>query len=184
MGLNVIDRNHDGKLEELQDALGWHLEKVEEINFEIASESWKDGDICDIFFTERGTLIFTSMEMYDACKIADRRTLSFVYSEISMAFQVQYYENGILKRSIMEVEGNRMMDEGKKLDIEEKSKNTADIICNKVEFFLGKDFWEIEEEEVATRFKLSQKRTEKVNKTKIAKLPTQRNTKKWWEFWK
>ena len=67
MGFNVsglvMDRNYEDNFTELQNGLGWKLEKESEIDFETASENWKELDICDVYFSEKGTLIFLSPDM-------------------------------------------------------------------------------------------------------------------------
>ena len=133
--------------------LGWNLKKQEEINFETASSNWKDDGICDVYFSENGTLLFISMDMCaQSWGIKNANTLTFALSETAMAFNISYCENGIEKRAIMEVEGNRMQDEGEQLKIEEKSEDASEIIWNQIEVVLGKRFWDIEMDEKAERY--------------------------------
>jgi len=157
MGFNlsglVINKNYKNKLEELQEELGWKLTRKEEINFEQASSNWKENGICDIYFSEQGTLLFISI---DKCAqswgINNANTLTFALSETSMVFNINYCENGIEKRSIIEIEGNRIEDEGEKLKVEEISEAASEIIWNQIEALLGQPFWDIDLEEKAERF--------------------------------
>lgn len=157
MGFNIsglaINKNFKNNFEELHKKLGWKLEKEGEISFEEASSNWKDDGICDVYFGEKGTLIFISMERCaESFSLENAHTLTFALSETSMAFNVSYCENHIVKRSIMEVEGERMNDEGERLAVEEKSEDTSEIIWNQIEVVLGESFWKIESDEKAVRY--------------------------------
>lgn len=64
MGYNisgiVINKNLREEIEELSKILNLNLEFVKEIDFETASENWKDEGIIDLYFGEDGTLIFAN----------------------------------------------------------------------------------------------------------------------------
>jgi hypothetical protein len=202
MGFNIsglaINKNYESEFNNLQKELGWNLEKQAEINFETASSNWKDDGICDAYFSEKGTLLFVSMDMCtDSWPLKNDSTLTFALSETSMAFNINYCENGIEKRSIMEVEEQRMKDTGEKLKVEEKSADTAEIIWNQMEVVIGKSFWSIDPGEKAVRyvFVKNDKITLETAKPEIHKSETvieskhdssgvNTETKKWWQFWK
>ena len=157
MGFNIsglaINKNYASEFEELQKELGWNLEKQSEIDFETASSNWTEDGVCDVYFSEKGTLIFMSMDMCaESWRLKKESTLTFALSETSMAFNINYCENGVEKRSIIEVNGERVKDEGEKLEIEEKSEDTSEIIWNQLEVVIGKRFWDIEPDEKATRY--------------------------------
>lgn len=180
MGFNIsglaINKNYESEFDELQKELNWNLEKQSEIDFETASSNWKEALICDVYFSEKGTLMFMSMDMcaeYWALK--NDNTLTFALSETSMAFNINYYEKGIQKRSILEVNDERIEDIGEKLEIEDKSEDTSEIIWNQLEVVLGKKIWDIEPDEKAVRY-LFGKAKEK-NETIL-------ESKRWWQFWK
>ncbi len=157
MGFNisglVIIRNFKENFEELQNLLGWDLEKGEEIDFETASSNWKEEDYCDVYFSEKGTLLFLEI---DKCttpyKLEEVNTLAFALSETTMAFSLDYCENGKEIRSIMEVDGEKIHDEGEKLKTEDTSEDTSEVIWNQIEVVLGKRFWDIQPEEKAHRY--------------------------------
>ncbi|MCZ8216409.1 MAG: hypothetical protein O9262_09240 [Cyclobacteriaceae bacterium] len=160
MGFNVsglvINQNYENNFEDLQKKLGWNLKKEGEINFETASSNWKGEDICDVYFSEKGTLMFMSLEMCaQPWLLKEANTLTFVLSETSMIFSLNYAVNGVLVRTILEVEGNRMKETGEKLAIEKKSEDTSAIIWNQIEVVLGKSFWSIEPSEKADRYLFS-----------------------------
>ncbi len=202
MGFNLsglaINRNFEKDFDKLQEELGWNLEMQSEINFETASSNWKDDGICDAYFSERGTLLFVSMDRCgESWPLKNYNTLTFVLSEISMAFSFNYCEHGILKRSIMEVEDERLQDEGERLEVEDRSEDTSELIWNQIEVVTGKRFWDIETDEWAVRYLFSKAnpikmgppknemdRTEAVgiSSSEVSASPV--NTKKWWQFWK
>jgi len=157
MGFNVsglaINKNYEKEFENLQKELGWNLVKQSEINFETASSNFKDEGVCDVYFSENGTLMFISMDMcVESWPLKNANTLTFALSETSMAFNINYCENGVEIRSIMEVNDDRMQDEGDKLSVEDNSEDTSEIIWNQIEVVLGKSFWKIEPEEKAIRY--------------------------------
>jgi hypothetical protein len=160
MGFNIsglaINKNYEKEFDKLQKELGWNLEKQSEINFETASANWTEEGICNVYFSENGTLIFMGMDMCtDSFPLKNENTLTFALSETSMAFNINYCENGVEKRTIMEVNDERMTDDGDKLEVEEKSEDTSEIIWNQIEKVIGKRFWDIEPNEKATRYVFS-----------------------------
>lgn len=202
MGFNLsglaINKNYENDFDHLQKELGWNLEKQSEIDFETASSNYKDEGICDVYFCDNGTLLFISIDRCtESWPLKKDNTLTFALSETSMAFNIKYCENSIEKRSILEVNGERMHDQGEKLDIEDKSEDTAEIIWNQIEVVIGKRFWDIEPDEKAIRFVFSKKNdnkteTNKNNLNDIGPIVESENqilnanikAKKWWQFWK
>lgn len=201
MGFNisglVINQNYRNNFEELQSKLGWNLKKQEDIIFETASSNWTEEDACKVYFSEKGTLIFLSMDMcVESWALKDNNTLTFALSETSMAFNMVYCENGVDKRTIMEVEGERMTDEGEILEVEAKSEDISDIIFNQIGEVLGKSFWSIDLSEKAEHYLFvkpkdisfgdkneipAESEPEQISTTDAQKAPAGR---KWWQFWK
>jgi hypothetical protein len=160
MGFNisglVINQNYGENFEELQNKLGWNLKKIEEIDFKTASSNWQEEGICDVYFTEKGTLLFLNVDLCtNSYEIENVNSLTFALSETSMAFNLNYCENGIEVRSIMEVESEMIDNSGEKLEVEEKSNDTSEIIFNQIEVVLGKRFWDIEPYEKVLRYYFS-----------------------------
>lgn len=183
MGFNLsglaINKNYSNEFDSLQKELGWTLQKESEINFETASSNWKDDGICDVYFSENGTLLFLSMDMCtESWPLKNSKSLTFALSETSMAFMILYCENGIEKRTIMEMDGNRVQDKGEKLEVENRSEDTSEIIWNQIEAVLGKRFWDIEPHEKAVRYRFVKT---KINKESYTSTNV---SKRWWEFWK
>jgi hypothetical protein len=157
MGFNisglVINKNYQKNFDELQNTLGWNLRKGEEIDFETATSNWKEENYCDVYFSENGTIIFLNIDYCtEGHPLDNLNTLTFGYSEVSMTFLLDYFKKGIEYRSIMEVDGERIVDEGKKLEVEEKSEEVSEIIWNQIEVVLGKNFHEIDNSEIAHRY--------------------------------
>ena len=199
MGFNLsglaINKNYINEFDNLQKELGWNLEKESEIDFETASSNWKDDGICDAYFSENGTLLFISMDRCtESWPLKYDNSLTFALSETSMAFNINYCENGIEKRSIMEAEGNRMQDEGEKLEVEESSEDTSELIWNQIEVLIGKSFWDIDADEKAVRYRFVNTNAVKSDTNNFEKGTTETEVnsaftatnvlKRWWEFWK
>lgn len=200
MGFNVsglaINRNYENDFESLQKELGWNLERQADIDFETASSNWKDEGICDVYFSANGTLLFISMDRCtESWPLKNDNSLTFALSETSMAFSINYCENGIEKRSIMEVNGERMQDEGDRLAVEDRSEDTAEIIWNQIEVVTGKSFWDIEPGEKAARYVFvkananipaatTEKKTTATSNVAPVSTSGSRAVKKWWQFWK
>jgi hypothetical protein len=202
MGFNIsglaINKNYENDFDSLQKELGWNLKKETEIDFETASSNWKEDGICDVYFSENGTLLFISMEMCtESFPLKNDNSLTFALSETSMAFYINYCENGIEKRLIMEVNDERMQDEGEKLGVENNAEDTSEIIWNQLEVVIGKRFWDIEPDEKATRYLFVHENitntepeiiTNAVVEPKNDRVQNIYNDpiriKKWWEFWK
>lgn len=160
MGFNisgiVINKNYENSFDELEKELGWKLKKQGEIDFETASSNWKEEDICDVYFSEKGTLVFLGIEKTAASlALKNANTLAFILSETSMTFYLNYCENGVKKRSIIETEDERQEDNGEKLEIEKTAEDTSEIIWGQIGTVLGKSYWDIELEEKAMRYVFS-----------------------------
>jgi hypothetical protein len=202
MGFNIsglaINKNYENDFDSLQKELGWNLKKETEIDFETASSNWKEDGICDVYFSENGTLLFISMEMCtESFPLKNDNSLTFALSETSMAFYINYCENGIEKRSIMEVNDERMQDEGEKLEVENNAEDTSEIIWNQLEVVIGKRFWDIEPDEKATRYLFVHENISNTEPEIITNAIVEPKNdivqniynepiriKKWWEFWK
>lgn len=159
MGFNIsgiaTNRNFKNNLTELQKQFGLKLNFIEEITFEKASENWKEEGVCDIYFSEYGTLLFVNMNScIDPWSIENGDTLTFTLSEMSMAFSLNYCEGRKLKRSFMDMNDNKIFETGEKLKVEENTSDASEIIWKQLEGVLGKSFGNIEPEETAYRYKL------------------------------
>lgn len=156
MGMNVagfvINKNYTNHIDELQEKLGFQLEEVSDIDFETASENWKEENVFDLYFTEKGTLIFVEMDV-DPLIIEKQMVLTFANSETSMAFRLDYYVGKNLQRSLMEVEGERVSNDGDEFMHEEDGQEVGEVVFNQMEEMLGESFWSIEPDAKAVRYK-------------------------------
>ena len=156
MGFNiagiVINHNYDNKIEELGKKLNLNLSFKGDISYEEAVANWKDEGVCDIYFTEQGTLMFLPFSrLADTYSIEGQNILYFGYTETMMVFSIEYYENGILRRNVIESEGEIMVENGEPLPEEESTSELSALIFDKIGKVLGKSFWEIDFEEKAYR---------------------------------
>lgn len=152
MGFNiagiVINHNYDNKIEELGKKLNLNLSFKGDISYEEAVANWKDEGVCDIYFTEQGTLMFLPFSrLADTYSIEDQNILYFGYSESMMVFSLEYYENGVLRRNVVESDGEIMVENGEPLPEEESNSELSELIFDKIENILGKSFWAIDFEE-------------------------------------
>jgi hypothetical protein len=162
MGMNlsgiVIEGNLKNQEELLSEILGIGLEFEKEINFETASSNFKEEGILDVYFGEKGTLIFADYEICagEEYGFEKAKILTFSTSETSMAFYLAYSVNNRTLRNIMEFEGEKITDEGEKLDFEE-GQETSELIFDYISYVLGEDFWEIDDSEKVYRFAIVNK---------------------------
>lgn len=157
MGFNisglVINKNYEDSIVNLQEILDYELIFEKEIDFEEASENWKSDEFCDIYFTEKGTLIFLSFEKagFDF-PINNQNALSFVLSEMSMTFAINYTENKKLIRSIVETEDQIVENTGDPFPFEDQETDKSELIYHLIQKTLGKSFWDIELNEKCYRY--------------------------------
>jgi hypothetical protein len=162
MGYNIsgiaVNKNLKTKIDSIENEIGYKLDFLAEVSFETASANWKEEGICDIYFGNNGTLIFLSHELsMESYSIIGLPTITFAISETSMAFCFHYCENGLIKRSRAEVEGQELPSEGEKLDIESSSVDTSEIIWQLIDKTIGQSFSSIDLSEKAYRYRLVKK---------------------------
>lgn len=180
MGYNiagiVIDKNYQNHLSELKNIIGEELIFEKEVIFEEACESFKDSDYCDIYFTPQGTFILMSFEkagfpFYDEGK----KVLSFVFSEMTMCFSINYSENGTLLRNFFIEEDRVLEDDGEPFDFEKEEDFNPELIYHLIEKTLGKSFWDIDIAEKCYRYRFGNDAVPEIQETK--------SEKPWWKFW-
>ena len=144
----VINRCYQDNLECLAEDFGLKILELEEQDFELATESWKETGECDIYFTEKGTLLFLDVETcLKPWFLEGVNVLTFAMSETSMSFSMNYYENSILKRHILDYNGDLKINECSPLPFETTKTSTEEKIWYLLEQLLGKSFWDIEPDE-------------------------------------
>jgi hypothetical protein len=187
MGLNisglVIDKNYKNDLKQIETILGEELILEKEVVFEEAIENWKEDTYCDIYFSEKGTFILLSMETGGFDFYAENQTaFSFVLSEMSMTFCINYTKDGELVRSIMESE-EMNEDEGEPFAFEKEEDDKSELIYHLIEQTLGESFDDIDWE--ARCFRYSYKRDEQAGSesAKDTSEGVSSEKKPWWKFW-
>jgi len=158
MGFNisglVIDKDYSDEIEKIEQILEENLSFEKEVDFEEGSENWKGEKYCDIYFSKKGTLIFISMERAAfEFNVKNQKAFSFVFSEMSMTFAVNYTDDGKMIRSFVETEdGSRHQEIGEKLRFENDENDASEIVYHLIESTLGIRFWDIDLEEKCLRY--------------------------------
>lgn len=156
----AINENFQNELEKLSDILGFELVLEEEIDFETASQSYLEEELIDVYFGELGTMVFCNedLSVSESYKHPDLQILTFAHSETSMISYLNYTENTKSIRTILEFEGERSIDEGNSLPIEEEEEmDTAELIWAQFEEVFGESFWDIDPNAIVHRFQLIRK---------------------------
>ena len=185
MGLNIsgliIDKNYENNLTELESIIGEELVFEKEVTFEETLESWKEDTYCDIYFSKNGTFVLLSMEtggfaFYTENQIA----FSFVLSEMTMMFTVNYTKNNELLRYIMESEEMNEA-EGESLAFEKNEDDISGLIDHLIEKTLGETFDDIDLEAKCFRYSFNQNINNISEKNEIDSFSNEK--KPWWKFW-
>ena len=173
MGFNIsgiaIGAGYENKLEKLQEDLVLNFEFEKDVIFEEASANWTDEDVAFVYFLEKSTLIFISM---DRCAhsypIRDVDTLTFAICETSMAFNLCFEGKDGSERNIMEVEGRPPMEDGTPFPYESECGDTSEIIWKKLDEVLDVPFHEIDLGAKAKKYKIIPRKVEPVIEEKLA----------------
>jgi len=159
MGHNIsgiaINKNFENNTDELSRLLGVELKLDKEIDFEDASENWKEEGYFDVYFSKKGTLVFANIDYcLEPYSHKENNILTFALSETSMTFNIGYTENGQVVRSIMKVNDEVLDEEGEPLKSEIDNEDMTEAIFDQIGEVIGIHFYEIELEEKAYRFNL------------------------------
>ncbi len=156
MGFNigglVINQNYDKDINLLGKDLQWDISIIEEISFEEASANWTPEEEFRLYFSEKATLIFFPLEwVAEQYHSASDDTLNYVYSEMTMAFHLDFFQKGNLVRSIFEHEGVRHVDVGQPLTEENENTGADSLILTLMDKLLDIPFGDIDLEGRAFR---------------------------------
>lgn len=187
MGLNisglVIDKNYENNIAELESAIGEKLLFEKEVTFEEALESWKEDTYCDVYFSKNGTLVLLSMEIGGFEFYANNQTaFSFVLSEMTMMFTINYTKNDELIRSIVESE-EMNEDEGEPFEFEKNGGDKSELIYHLIEKTLGESFDDIDLGAKCFRYSFKQEEGINTQSEEIRTEETYLDKKPWWKFW-
>lgn len=158
MGFNisgmVIDNNFNKCIDAFQDGMQWGIEVVEEINFEQASANWTPDDTVNIYFSEKATMIFYPFEWtLEPDHPQNVNSLGFAYSETAMTFAVSYLDEKGNYRFFIENEGERQLESGTPLALEQEFPTADGLIFKLFDVLLDQSFFTIESNERAYRCK-------------------------------
>lgn len=187
MGLNisglVIDKNYENNLTELESILGEKLVFEKEVAFEEATENWKEDSYCDVYFSENGTFVLLSMEVGGFEFYGKNQTaFSFVLSEMTMVFTVNYTKNNELVRTITETE-DMHENEGVPFDFEKDEDDTSELIYHLIENTLGESFYDIDLEATCFRYTFKQDDSASDSPETNNRDASSPASKPWWKFW-
>ena len=182
MGLNIsgliIDKNYTNRISDLESILGEKLIYEKDVIFEEAIESWKEDSYCDIYYSDKGTLVLLSMELGGFEFYAkNQNAFSFVLSEMTMMFSINYVKNGQLIRTIMETEDGIQENEGQPFEFEKNEDDNSEVIYHLFEKTLGESFDDIDLESKCVRYSF-QSTGQSEDKEKM-----NNDKKPWWKIW-
>lgn len=155
MGFNffgfAIDKNFNKDPEKVGEFLELPLEYVDVIDFESGS-GYKDGNYLDIFFSDRGTLVYTYDPMeIDPAISKDSTVLTYMVSETAMVFYYSLDVKGSRVREIYDNEGDLSVSIG---DGAEEIDDLMEVIVNEKNRIFGIDFYDIPLDLKGYRYKL------------------------------
>lgn len=151
----VIDKNYQSDIEGLERILGKKLVYEGDTIFKKASINEQEADNCEVYFSDRGTLVLTSIERASILhKATGQEVLSFVIDEESMAFGLNYTRNNFLVRKVLEVEGDIVESKGELFDFEEGEEDKLELIYHVIEELLDEYIWDIEPQEKCISYRL------------------------------
>ncbi|PCE62540.1 hypothetical protein [Sediminicola luteus] len=188
MGYNIsglaINQNMHGRIYELATHLGFKLSAPRPIDFKSAADNNRQANECDVYFGKQGTILFLDMERYaETCALPHVNTLCFALSETQKAYHLNYCEDGKELRAVLEINGKRLQDSGKRLAKEKETDELYDIICHQIETLIGQRVQDIDPTDKAVRFQLDTIENRLPLVSSDETLPIDEN-RKWWEFWK
>ncbi len=151
----AINRNYAESIRELEKALGLKLEKEGDFTFDDAWSNNKNEDIFDIYFSPAGTLIIMDTEWAsNQWEVENQQSLTFIIETVSMTFNFIYCEGKEEKRNIVELNGERLMDSGSRLPVEEDNKDIENMIYAQISKIIEEDCMSIEPDAKIIRYKL------------------------------
>ncbi len=162
MGFNfsglVIGKSYKNKPKDFMNEVGQYLRlsDPEEINYEMAEANWKDEGLCDVYFGDKGTILYTADPevCIDPWLQEDVRAMSFVYLEMSMFFNMVLSENKQVIRKISEENGEIKHQSGEPLPFEAELNNEpSSLIFRLINTILAQPGG-VDPEEIAYRYQM------------------------------
>ncbi|MCT2564742.1 hypothetical protein [Chryseobacterium herbae] len=108
-GILINSQVDEQKIKNLFDA---EISYLKEVDFEEATDSFRDENTVDIVQTETGTLIITGLgQIYDISDF-DGDIIQFMISDISDTYYFEKYKDKVLERKYIYSQGDIAEDEG------------------------------------------------------------------------
>ena len=131
------------------------LKFVEEDILEESLDINLGSEFIDVLFLTNGTLIFTSnTDVSNMLHIenvsAGVKVGSFAVDEVSMVMMVTYYENGVLKKDLMEQNRKALLNE--EIDFNIEYSDGFDLTTKLIEFITGESFYIHEPDAIVFRY--------------------------------
>ncbi|MCC9043513.1 hypothetical protein LNQ81_12605 [Myroides sp. M-43] len=164
----VVDKNYQSHIEDLEYILGKKLVYQGDTIFKKACVNELEADYCEVYFSDRGTLVLTCIDRASLVyKATGQQVLSFVIDEESMTFNLNYTRNNFLVRKVTEVEADIIDSKGELLEFEENESDKIGLIYHVIEELLDQQLWDIDANQILKRYHL-----ESIDNTSGAKVDT------------
>jgi hypothetical protein len=148
----VSSKNERAAFEYFVWQLGLEVEEAGKVSFAEALKDWKE-DFVDVFFPEKGTIIFAPMRTYQLYRSSYQRTIAaIIICDNPMTIELEYAQGGHTKRRYIESDGEIFEQEGEALPFEQPA-DYLDKISACIEEITGRDLWSYQQEEWL-RFKI------------------------------
>lgn len=176
MGFNfsavIIDRSYEHQVEALERDLKIHLSNPEEVSLEKASANWTEENVAYIYTKEQTTMVFMSMERCSHdYPIAGQTSLAFCLSEMTMAFSLSYSQDGVLKRELVEYNGDIKASKGEPLPFENHCEDTSEIIWHAIDHLLGYSYSQLDLADKAIKYTIVKASEKKPPEPSLKKAP-------------
>lgn len=166
MGLNIsgilIDKNIEKSIYLLEGALKFKLVQLDKITFDRALDSKSNSDFIDIFFSEKGTLVFWGIPTFsinlNELSRNSTQILDFKLGENSMTFLFNHYKNGYNDweyNIYFDEKENKMVQNGDNiLSYSDNEDVIYDVFGRECQNYLNISFKDISMDTLFTRFKI------------------------------
>ena len=158
-GVIVSDKNEIENVKIIGEAFGFLLKPAGKIDFETASSSFKEGYV-DVFFSKKGSIFFLPIASIknepDLEAFSENKKLAFfIISDVSSVYLFEYHENGKTKRLFTEIEGEIILDAGKRMGCEDSNEFFDDKMSSLTFELIGKKFWDFDDSTDFMRYQIS-----------------------------
>ena len=133
----AINRNIKNNLDEFFNSFKLEVVEISNSNIDDAISNDIQGT-CDLIFSEKGTIIIIGPNHFEEIPSESKdEIMTFVLSETSMSFMMNYYQNGVHVRETMETEGMILTSEGELVNGETDEEDVNNSILGVMEYLTG-----------------------------------------------